>query len=165
MGESVFVLDANVFIEASNRYYAFDLAPGFWDRLLDCARRSRLVSVDRVRDELERGADDLAEWVKRHRDELFASTDQPEVITSYAAIMAWVNANGQFWDAGKAEFAGGADGWLVAYAKATDATVVTHERFNAEVKRKVPIPNVCQAFGVAYVDTFGMLRALGVRFT
>ena len=26
----MYVVDANVLIEAKNRYYAFDLAPGFW---------------------------------------------------------------------------------------------------------------------------------------
>jgi hypothetical protein len=31
MKRSVYVLDANVFIEAARRYYAFDLATRFWD--------------------------------------------------------------------------------------------------------------------------------------
>jgi len=26
----MFLVDANVLIEAKNRYYAFDIAPGFW---------------------------------------------------------------------------------------------------------------------------------------
>ncbi|PMD04330.1 DUF4411 family protein, partial [Brevibacterium paucivorans] len=26
----MYLLDANVLIEAKNRYYAFDIAPGFW---------------------------------------------------------------------------------------------------------------------------------------
>ena len=26
----MFLIDANVLIEAKNRYYAFDIAPGFW---------------------------------------------------------------------------------------------------------------------------------------
>lgn len=30
----MFLLDANVFIEAKNRYYGFDICPGFW-RWLD----------------------------------------------------------------------------------------------------------------------------------
>lgn len=29
----MYLLDTNVFIEAKNRYYAFDLAPGFWEGL------------------------------------------------------------------------------------------------------------------------------------
>lgn len=61
------------------------------------------------------------------------------------------------------QFANGADGWLVAYARAKGHVVVTHEQLSADVRRKVPIPNVCNAFGVRYVDTFEMLRELGVR--
>ncbi len=26
-----YLLDANVFIDAKNRYYGFDFCPGFWD--------------------------------------------------------------------------------------------------------------------------------------
>lgn len=44
--------------------------------------------------------------------------------------------------------------------KAVGATVVTHEKPNPHVQRRVPIPNVCHALGVPYVDTFEMLRAL-----
>ena len=29
-----FVLDANVFIQAKRRFYAFDFCPGYWDMLL-----------------------------------------------------------------------------------------------------------------------------------
>src|SRR2546430_13651472 len=28
-----------------------------------------------------------------------------------------------------------------------------------------PLPNVCRQFGIDYVDTFAMLRSLGVEFT
>jgi len=48
----VYVLDANVFIEAAQRYYAFDLAPGFWQALLDHAKDGRIQSIDRVSVEL-----------------------------------------------------------------------------------------------------------------
>ena len=42
-----YILDANVFIEAYKRYYAFDLCPGFWRSIEHCgcnrmnARRSQ----------------------------------------------------------------------------------------------------------------------------
>jgi len=68
-------------------------------------------------------------------------------------------------DAAKADFASGADGWIVAYAKAKGHIVVTHEVLNPDIRRKVPIPNVCNAFDVNYHDTFEMLRKLGVRFS
>jgi len=79
--------------------------------------------------------------------------------------MRWVQAQDQFLDAAKTNFATVADGWLVAYAKAREYIVVTHELPAADARKKVPIPNVCEALGVSYVDTFTMLRELGVRFS
>ena len=79
--------------------------------------------------------------------------------------MTWVQGQGQFSDAAKADFARGADGWLVAYAKAKDCIVVTLEVIKPDIRWKVPIPNVCQAFGLQFVNTFEMLRRLGVKWT
>lgn len=159
----IYVLDANVFIEAASRYYGFDLVPRFWQALVEHAATGRVRSIDRVRQELLRGNDDLAEWARGEFQNWFASTDQDDVVEVYRQIMTWVQQQSQFLPGAKADFARGADGWLVAYAKTHGYVVVTHERFNAEKKRKVPIPNVCTAFGVSTVDTFAMLRALGVR--
>lgn len=165
MGGIEYVLDANVFIEAARRYYAFDLAPPFWESLVHHAANGRLQSIDRVKQELERGKDELATWATAQFSEAFASTDEEDVIESYSEVMRWVQAQDQFSDAAKADFAAGADGWLVAYARSKGLIVVTHEVLDPRIRRKVPIPNVCEAFGVSYVDTFEMLRQLGVRFS
>ena len=159
-----YVLDANVFIEAARRYYAFDLAPKFWESLAQQATDGRIHSIDRVKQELERGRDELTAWAKADFSHGFASTDNTAVIRVYAQIMTWVQSQARFLDAAKADFARGADGWLVAYAKVNGCVVVTHEVPAPEARRKVPLPDVCQAFGVPFVDTFAMLRALGVRF-
>jgi len=37
-----YILDANVFIEATRRYYAFDLAPKFWDSLVHYAANGQI---------------------------------------------------------------------------------------------------------------------------
>lgn len=165
MNDSVsYVLDANVFIEAARRYYAFDLAPRFWQSLEECATSGRITSIDRVGDELAKGKDELADWAENSFADAFASTDSNDVTQFYAEIITWATDQVQFSDAAKADFAQGADGWLVAFAKAKGYTVVTHEELAPDVKRKVPIPNVCNAFGIPYVNTFQMLRSLGVRF-
>jgi hypothetical protein len=80
--------------------------------------------------------------------------------------MTWVMLQNQFTPAAKAEFADAdnADAWVIAFAKAMGYTVVTHEKANPNVKSRVPIPNVCDALGVPYVDTFAMLRALNTQF-
>ncbi len=163
-GAVSYVLDANVFMEAARRYYAFDLAPGFWQSLIDHAGNGDLVSIDRVSDEIKKGKDELADWAKNSFDNAFASTDNEDITRSYAEIMNWVNNQAQFLDADKAVFAQGADGWLIAYARVRGHTVVTHEQLATGESTKVKIPNVCKAFRVPYVDTFAMLRSLGVRF-
>ena len=48
-----YVLDSNVFMEAARRYYAFDIAPPFWESLVHHAANGRLESIDRVKQELE----------------------------------------------------------------------------------------------------------------
>ncbi|MBN1235997.1 MAG: DUF4411 family protein [Methanotrichaceae archaeon] len=158
-----YVLDANVFIEAARRYYAFDIAPRFWKLLIDQADNSFVLSIDHVKVELEKGKDELAKWAKNDFHECFISTEDDEVIAAYRRIMIWSQGQAQFTDAAKAEFASVADGWLVAYALAKGCIVVTLEQFDANIRRRVKVPNACQAFGVKYVDTFQMMRELGVR--
>ena len=58
-----FVLDANVFIQAYRRYYAFDICPGFWNVVLEFGPHY-LISIDKVKDELFEGNDDLKQWVE-----------------------------------------------------------------------------------------------------
>jgi hypothetical protein len=163
MAEPVFVLDSNVFIEAARRYYAFDLGTKFWDSLISFAKDGRICSIDRVKQELNRGKDDLAEWVNHQFYEAFASTDEEKVIASFREIMTWVNNQGQFLPSAKSDFANGADGWLIAYAMVKNYEVVTQEVLKPDIRNKVPIPNVCQAFNVKFGNTFDMLRQLGVR--
>ena len=165
MDDATYVLDTNVFIEAARRYYAFDIAPPFWESLVLHAANGRIYSIDRVKQELERGKDELATWATSQFNDAFASTDEEDVIESYSEVISWVQAQEQFLDAAKADFAAVADGWLVAYAMAKGYIVVTHELPAIDARSKVPIPNVCEALGVRYVDTFAMLRELGVRFS
>ena len=162
---TVYVLDANVFVQAHRRHYALDLCPGFWDFLVHENTAGRIISIDRVRQEILEG-DALDAWARTlTAGTFFATTVTPEVVASFSAMMQWVYGNAQYRDEAKAEFAAVADGWLAAYAKAHQGhVVVTHEEFNADAKKRVPLPNVCKEFGVPYVDTFAMLRALQARF-
>lgn len=50
----MYLLDTNVLIEAKNRYYAFDLAPGFWAWIGEAHRQGVTCSIKHVREELPR---------------------------------------------------------------------------------------------------------------
>ncbi|HJP91673.1 MAG TPA: DUF4411 family protein [Pyrinomonadaceae bacterium] len=161
----VYVLDTNVFVQAHRRHYAFEICPGFWDCLIHYHESGRIVSIDRVRDEILAG-DALEAWAKNSAPSgLFAATADAAVVQKYTDIISWAKANSQFNSEAKTGFAQVADPWLCAYAKANSGhVVVTHEELSPQAKRRVPIPNVCQQFGVNYVDPFTMLKDLKVRF-
>ena len=161
------VLDSNVFMEAARRYYSFDLVPSFWRSLTDHAEEGAVESIDRVKAEIDRGDDSLVAWANRDFHRWFISTSQADVIEAYGEAMLWAHSQVQFTDAAKAEFsrAENADAWVVAYARAKGYVVVTQEQFDPNIRRKIPIPNACRALSVPYVDTFQMLRDLGVRLS
>lgn len=160
-----YALDANVFIEAARRYYAFSICPGFWQSLIYLHTQGRIFSIDRVKGELSDKEDALANWVADHvLDACFESSDKTNIAAAYGDAVAWVYQQAQFSDAAKAEFAEKPDAWLIAYAKATGKILVTHEAFNSDAKRRVPIPNVCIALGVECRNTFEMLETLGASF-
>ncbi|MEI7787592.1 MAG: DUF4411 family protein [Chlorobiaceae bacterium] len=56
------------------------------------------------------------------------------------------------------------DDCLVAYALVHHCMIVTLE-VNSETKRKIPIPIICEAFGVRWLNTFDMLRLARIQFT
>ena len=157
-----YILDANIFIEAKRRYYAFDLCPGFWDSLLYHCREGNLESIDRVKVELLEG-DDLDDWKKQASD-LFVSTDSAVVLNAYGNAIQWVQTQERFNDTAKSEFAGGVDAWVIAYAKANNGIVVTQEVSAPKSKKAVKIPDVCNHFDVQCVNTFAMLRQLKIVF-
>jgi hypothetical protein len=160
-----YIVDANVFIEAYRRYYAFDLLPPFWECLIEHARTGRICSVDHVLDELERQQDDLAEWAHARFAKWFFPTDEADVTASYRQIMEWVNRQSTLLPVAKAEFASGADSWIVAYARVNAARVVTMEKPADDAKKCIKLPTLCRAFGVQFANTFDMLRQLGVCFS
>lgn len=162
-GERRFVLDANVLITAYRSYYAFDLCPGFWEFIKNGHEEGRIFSTQRVMAELGKG-DALEQWVKDELpDSFFLDDTTTEVAADFAPMMAWVTAK-DFLPAAKGKFASDADGWLIATAKHNGYWVVTHEARREGAKARVPMPNVCEEFGVSYCDTFEMLRELKCQF-
>ena len=125
-----------------------------------------IESIDQVRGELERGGDDLAEWVDTVMPAVcFASTDNPDVVQQFRSIITWVHADQNFLTAAKDECAACPDPWLVAYAKVAGRVLVTHERPAPDARRRVPIPSICDTFEVSYTNPFEMLRSLHAQFT
>lgn len=158
--EPKFLLDANVLMTAHRSYYAFDLCPGFWESVKAGHAASRIFSTRRVLAEILRGDDALVDWVNGELPAgFFLDDSNAGVVAHYAPMMGWV-ASRDFSPAAKAKFATDADGWLVATSKQAGLCLVTHEGRQEGAKARVPMPNVCEEFGVSYCNTFEMLRAM-----
>lgn len=163
-GGTTFLLDANVLIAAHRSYYAFDLCPGFWASIRDGHAAGSIFSTIRVHDEVKKGGDALTKWLAAEMPSGFFLDDgAAEIAAEFAPMMAWV-ASGQFQPAAQAKVASDADGWLIATAGKFGYCLVTHETRKDGAKASVPMPNVCDEFGVTYCNTFEMLRALGCQY-
>jgi hypothetical protein len=157
-----YLLDANVYVQAYQKYYAFDIAPKFWQALERLAHERRVISIDRIRSELEAQTDPLSTWACTACGHAFESTNDQAVFAAYAEMVNWVQSR-DFTPAAKSEFSSVADGWLAATAKARGYTVVTHEISEPNRKSRVKIPDLCKQFDVECVNGFEMLRAVGAK--
>ncbi len=161
-----YLLDANAFIEAHRKFYAFDLCPGYWEALSAHSLLGSVGSIDRIRAEMGKSKDVLWKWVAAELpDGFFASTDDPAVFPHYGQAIAWIQGQARFLPQARAEAADKADTWLAAYAKAKGLVLVTFEKSDPGAKRKVPLPDLCDALGVEHISLFDMLRELAVRFS
>ena len=150
--ESKYIMDANVFITAHRQRYPFDVVPSFWEQLVDKAA-DKILIIDEVQNEILRGKDLLADWYSSQSSKFrVLRIPEQEVIEAYRKIINSVNDNERYTQSAKDEFASIADSWLCAYALAYEATIVTLETYQAGVKNRVKIPNVCKEFDIRYID-------------
>ena len=83
-----YLLDANVFIQAKNMHYGFDLCPGFWEWLDQSHASGRVFSIDKVADELSKGKDELLPWAAA-RKTFFLKSDE-KIALKFPAVSKWI---------------------------------------------------------------------------
>lgn len=159
-----YLLDTNIFIEAKRRYYGMDICPGFWDWLDNARGNNTIASIVPVCNELRAGHDELATWADgRATTGWFLPIEDRATQECFTQIVRHVNGL-PYTQAAKDEFFRVADPWLIAKAQTVNATVVTHEVFDPNIRRRILIPNICQDLGVNVLDTFDLLRAHTAAF-
>lgn len=156
-----YILDANIFITSKN-VMPIDLWPSFWRVMSDLIQNGQVYTSEKVKEEIDRGNDDLTQWINQHNPQGFCCPIDANVNQQYARVLNWAISNPVFSNAAKNEFANVADAYLVATAAANNMTVVTYETSDPACKRRVKIPDACNALGVAYCDLNTLFRRLGV---
>jgi hypothetical protein len=169
MNEKSFILDTNTFITPYRSFYGLDFCPGFWDFLDNEFVTGRVVSIEKVWDEIVRNDDPLSEWLRARIDKtkFIDTSNEATIVDKYEDIALWVNNNQQFLDYAKRSFLQPeeADPWIGAYAAVAEAIVVTQETLDLNIHNKVKLPNVLKQFDVEYIDLFQFLRMEHAKFS
>lgn len=158
-----YLIDANTMIESKNRFYRFDVVPGYWDWLTQAHLDGRLYTVEAVANEVLGTGDELSVWFSA-QPQTFTVNVTPDDYPALQTVSKWTQAS-DFTQGAKADFLASADYFLVAQALARQWVVVTFEKSEPNRKKKIKIPEACDALGVVYVNPFDMLRQEKAKFT
>ena len=155
----LYLLDANVLIDANRDYYPLGRVPEFWEWLADRASRHQVkIPLEMYEEILAGREDDLTRWLKDNRDLLLLDEQVNE------PLVARVTGQGYAPDLSDEEVERvGRDPFLIAYALRDPArrTVVTTEVSKPKKKRaNRHIPDVCVDLHVLHCNTYEFIEAL-----
>lgn len=162
LSPTTYCLDANVLIQAWQKYYSPKFCPDYWSVLNDLGKQNRIFLAEEIHQEIVRTEDELTDWLKTG-DIPIAKTDAG-VIASLKTILDSNPLHKLLVDDVKGRSLG--DPWLIAHAVNAGATVVTKEAaLTAANSNRIRIPNVCDNLSVPWMDDFGFVQDIGIRFT
>jgi len=160
------IVDSNFFIQAHRDTYPLDVAISFWQKISQLAIGGQIISIDKVKAELNRNKDALTDWCDTNLPLGFFINSAP-VVAHYATVINVARhrqppynqrALDIFFDSEEA------DAWLIAHALSTGASIVTHETSQPLKIARVKIPDICISLGIRTLSTIEMFRELGESF-
>ncbi|MBE9176724.1 DUF4411 family protein [Synechocystis salina LEGE 06155] len=159
----VYLLDANVLIQAKNLHYGFDFCLAFWDWFTHKNNQQIVFSIEAVRHEIMRGDDRLSTWIRDLDANFFQSPDRVTV-SKFSVVAQWANDPSlNYQQTAINEFLSVGDYFLVCHALGHGMTVVTHE-IPSNLRKRIKIPDACRALGVQFMSPFEMLRRERANF-
>lgn len=162
-----YLLDANIFIESHKRFYNMTVFPCFWAGLISLAQQGRVFTIDKVRDEVFAGKDDVKGWFKDNFPSSAILPVDEATMVSYQKVQTDVRNTGRFKPSVLTSYAADtlADPFICAYALGHgDITVVSYETSKPASKTEIKIPDVCALVRVPCIQIYEMLLALKVSF-
>ncbi|MFN8804082.1 MAG: DUF4411 family protein [Gemmatimonas sp.] len=159
----LFLLDANVLIDAARDYYPLDVVPEFWDWLIYQGSINRVKIPVEIYEEVCSGSDDLARWLKGPEAKGALLFDEERTPAEVNQIVA----NGYAADLTDSEVDRiGCDPFLISHCfadRAERCVVTTEVSKPSKTRANRHVPDVCGTFGLRYCNTFVMIRELGFR--
>jgi hypothetical protein len=156
-----YCLDANVLIQAWQKYYSPKFCPDYWALLDELGKGGKIFIPQLVFEEITKTEDDLAQWLKASSIPVH-KIEEPVTICLrkiYEAnpLHAFLVDNTKQRSL--------ADPWVIAHALSENACVVTkEEKVTALNSLKVKIPNVCENMGVRWMHDFQFIEEMNIEF-
>lgn len=148
----MYLLDASAFMDASRLYYGFDIAAGFWTWLAHDGLASSVGSIMAIKTAITSGTGDLVTSAGSLPPR-FWGDDTDEVVVAMTALAAWANDPArQYRQQAIDEFMDSADLKLIAHAMVSKTNLVAREQPAPDSKKKIKIPDVCNAFNFVWTD-------------
>jgi hypothetical protein len=140
------LLDSDVFIDAKNRHYGFDIVPALWDWLSQAHRDGRVFTVERCAQGVLAGGDELSDWIRAQAPG-FAIKPTAEDQAALQTVSRWATSVG-YRQGASADFLSAGDYFLVTRAVSSGYTVVTQEEPAPLSQEEDQTPDTCNAVGV-----------------
>ena len=159
----LYLLDANVLIDANRDYYPIDRVPEFWEWLVNMGENDNVKIPIEVFEELKEGDDILSDWVKDINISDALLLQEEAVVSSVSHVID----NGYANDLTDDEIEKiGRDPFLISYAlidRPNRCLVTTENSKPSRIRANRHIPDVCNSVGVDCCNTFEFLRNLDFR--
>ena len=159
----LYLLDANVLIDASRDYYPLDRVPEFWAWLLHYGDSGTVKLPLEIFEEISQGTDDLALWIKQPTMKAalrLGGAVDPKLVACAVSV-------GYAPDLTEDEIAKlGRDPFLLAYALANPkghCIVTTEVSKPTKTRANRHLPDVARHFGIDVCNTFELTRRLDFR--
>lgn len=156
-----YCLDANVLIQAWQKYYNPKFCPDYWEILIELGKQGRIFIPELVYEEITRTEDELSKWLKASK--LPIEKISGPVTKCLQDIYSANPVHKNLVDNIKTRSL--ADPWVIAHAINENAIVVTkEEKVTALGSKRIKIPNVCDNMGIKWINDFQFIEALNIKF-
>ncbi len=156
----LYLLDANVLIDANRDYYPLQRVPEFWEWIENASDKGHVKIPLEVYEEVSDGNDELASWAKQEQIKA-ALLFQEEVDVS---LVSYATDQGYASDLTDDEVVKiGRDPFLIAYAlkdKTNRCIVTTEVSKPKRLRANRHLPDVCTDLEANCCNTFEFVRAL-----
>ena len=147
----IYCVDTSSLIAAWQERYPIENFPKFWDRVDDLIKEKRLISPVDVFLETKQRSDELHEWLKARKTDVFRELNQAVQVEAAYILSRFPRL------VGVKKMNTSADTFVVVLARVEGVPVVTEEKLTGN-SQKPHIPDVCAALGVDCKNILEMIR-------